>query len=84
MDGGQDGTYPHEAMKNEFPRQFYTVVGVVKTVRSTYLSKADSPFLYFPKPPDAGYGQFLVRTRIPPDQVPRIEESARSRRCQKG
>jgi predicted permease len=44
--------YPYDWIKNELPRDSYTVIGVVKTVRSTYLSKVDSPFLYFPRPPD--------------------------------
>jgi putative ABC transport system permease protein len=46
----------------------YTVVGVVKSVRSTYLSKLDSPFIYFPKAIFPG-SPLLVRARIAPEAV---------------
>jgi predicted permease len=72
---GQDplgrSVYPNEDLKHEMPSKSYTVVGVVKTVRSTYLSKADGPFLYFPKASMATDGLFLVRTRIAPERVMR-------------
>jgi len=44
----------------------YTVIGVVKSVRSTYLSKLDSPFIYFPKAILPG-SPLLVRARIAPE-----------------
>jgi predicted permease len=44
------------------PFRSYTVVGVVKNVRSTYLSKPDEPYLYFPKGADAANAMLLVRT----------------------
>jgi predicted permease len=46
----------------------YTVIGVVKTVRSTYLSKVDAPYIYLPKAIFAG-SPLLVRTRIAPEAV---------------
>jgi predicted permease len=46
----------------------YTVIGVAKTVRSTYLSKVDAPFIYLPKAILAG-SPLLVRTRIAPEAV---------------
>jgi ABC-type antimicrobial peptide transport system permease subunit len=51
----------------------YTVIGVVKTVRSTYLSKVDSPFIYFPKAilSKPASPAFLIRTRIAPETVMR-------------
>ena len=45
----------------------YTVVGIVKSVRSTYLSKIDSGFVYFPKAPPSSFGTLLVRTRTTPE-----------------
>jgi hypothetical protein len=47
----------------------FTVIGVVKSVRSTYLSKMDSGFVYFPKAPPSGLGVMLVRTRTAPEGV---------------
>jgi predicted permease len=44
-----------------------TVIGVVKTVRSTYLSKEDEGYVYMPRRlHDAGV-LFLVRSRTPPE-----------------
>ena len=45
----------------------FTVIGVVKSVRSTYLSKMDSGFVYFPKAPPTSFGLMLVRTRTAPE-----------------
>jgi predicted permease len=45
----------------------FTVIGVVKSVRSTYLSKMDSGFVYFPKAPPSSFGTMLVRTRTAPE-----------------
>jgi hypothetical protein len=44
------------------PFHSYTVIGVVKDVRITYLSKPDEPYLYFPKGADAQFAALLVRT----------------------
>ena len=46
------------------------VIGVVKTVRSTYLSKVDAPFVYFPRAIFPG-NALLIRTRIAPEAVMR-------------
>lgn len=46
-----------------------TVIGVVKGVRSTYLSKDDNAFVYFPKSIVDPAGSFLLRTRVAPDGV---------------
>jgi hypothetical protein len=54
----QEGQLPHDR---------YAVIGVVKSVRSTYLSKQDEPYLYFPKPVSTTFGSLLVRTRVLPD-----------------
>jgi len=45
----------------------FTVIGVVKSVRSTYLSKMDSGFVYFPEAPPNRFGTMLVRTRTAPE-----------------
>jgi predicted permease len=49
-------------LQDALPFHSYTVVGVVKNVRSTYLSKPDEPYLYFPKGADAPFAALLVRT----------------------
>jgi predicted permease len=43
--------------------QTYTVVGVTKDVRSTFLSRVDAPAEYFPESIDRNHGLFLVRAR---------------------
>jgi putative ABC transport system permease protein len=45
----------------------YTVVGVAKVVRNTFLSKVDNYYLYFPKPVSDAGGWVLVRTRQSPE-----------------
>ncbi len=44
-----------------------TVIGVVKTVRSTYLSKADEGTVYMPKSLPNNYALLLLRTAGPPE-----------------
>ncbi len=44
-----------------------TVVGVVKTVRGTHLSKADEGAVYFPRRMPDTYGLLLLRTAGPPE-----------------
>jgi predicted permease len=51
------------------PEESFTVIGVVKSVRSTYLSKPDEAFLYLPRPLAAASGSLLVRTRTAPDRA---------------
>ncbi|HEY4754162.1 MAG TPA: ABC transporter permease, partial [Candidatus Limnocylindrales bacterium] len=51
-----------EWLDGALPFHTYTVIGVVKSVRSTYLSKPDEPYLYFPKGADAQFATLLVRT----------------------
>ncbi len=47
----------------------FTVIGVVKTVRSTFLSKEDEGYVYLPRRlPDGGVS-FLVRTRVAPAKL---------------
>ncbi|MBZ5623247.1 MAG: ABC transporter permease [Acidobacteriia bacterium] len=53
------------------PRDSYTVIGVVKGVRSTYLSKPDEGFLYYPQPLSNTFGAMLVRTRSLPQVASR-------------
>jgi predicted permease len=53
-------------LRGALPFDTYTVIGVVKSVRSVYLSKPDEPFLYFPKQPDSARGMLLVRTHGAP------------------
>jgi len=60
-----------EFLKRFLPRDSYTVIGVVKGVRSTYLSKPDEGFIYYPKPLAGAFGGFLVRTRSSRDSVSR-------------
>lgn len=60
-----------EWLKRFLPRESYTVIGVVKGVRSTYLSKPDVGFIYYPKPLAGAFGGFLVRTRSSRDSVSR-------------
>jgi predicted permease len=45
----------------------FTVIGVVKSIRSTYLSKMDSGFVYSPKAPPSSFGLMLIRTRTAPE-----------------
>jgi predicted permease len=46
----------------------FTVIGVVKSVRSTYLSKDDEGYVYIPRRPHDAGALFLVRTRGMPDR----------------
>ena len=46
----------------------FTVVGVVKSIRSTYLSKEDAGYVYIPRQLHDGGTLFLVRTRTLPDR----------------
>ena len=48
-----------------------TVIGVVKAVRSTYLSKPDHGFVYLPGQIAGGVDVFLVRTRDLPETATR-------------
>jgi macrolide transport system ATP-binding/permease protein len=50
-----------------FSHSFYTVVGVAKVVRNTFLSKVDNDYLYFPKPVSDAGGWMVVRTRHSPE-----------------
>jgi predicted permease len=52
---------------NLFPHDSATVVGVVRSLHSTYLSKADSAYLYFPRPLSSSFGMLLIRTHITPE-----------------
>jgi len=45
------------------PYKSATVIGVVRGVRSTFLSKPDEAYLYFPKPFSSSFGMLMVRTR---------------------
>ncbi|HTU46386.1 MAG TPA: FtsX-like permease family protein [Bryobacteraceae bacterium] len=49
--------------------QSLTVIGVVRTVRSTYLSKEDKGYVYMPRKLHDGGALFLVRTAIAPARV---------------
>ncbi|HEV3198944.1 MAG TPA: ADOP family duplicated permease [Bryobacteraceae bacterium] len=52
------------------PSESFTVIGVVKGVRSTFLSKPDEAYLYFPKPLGPGRA-LMVRTRSTPESTSR-------------
>jgi ABC-type antimicrobial peptide transport system, permease component len=65
-------------LKRELKHDSFTVIGIVKTVRSTYLSKLDGPFVYFPKAPPTGRTLLLVRTRTAPQGVFRSAYAALS------
>jgi putative ABC transport system permease protein len=65
-----------EWQKRQLPREAYTVIGVVKGVRSTYLSKPDEPFIYYPKQLNTPWGSPLVRTRSTPEAASRSILSA--------
>jgi predicted permease len=56
-------------LRGALPFDTYTVIGVVKSVRSVYLSKPDEPFVYFPKSPGGGSGLLLVRTHAAPESA---------------
>ena len=56
-------------LKPALKHESFTVIGVVKSVRSTYLSKIDGPFVYLPKAPPSSQTLMLVRTRIAPEGV---------------
>jgi predicted permease len=53
--------------RNGLPHSVYTIVGVAKVVRNTFLSKVDNYYLYFPKPVSDESGWVLLRTRHSPD-----------------
>ena len=53
----------------EFPRSSYTVIGVARVVRNTFLSKLDNYYLYFPKPTSDAGGWVLIRTRESPEAI---------------
>ncbi len=55
--------------RGTFRDSAYTVVGVAKGVRSTFLSKEDKYYLYFPKPVSDAGGWVLLRTKTPPDEA---------------
>lgn len=46
----------------------FTVIGVAKSVRSTYLSKEDEGYVYLPRRLNDAGALFLVRTRTLPDR----------------
>jgi predicted permease len=50
-----------------FPHDSATVIGVVRNLHSTYLSKADGGYLYLPRPLPSSVGMLLVRTRTAPE-----------------
>jgi predicted permease len=52
---------------NGFPHDSATVIGVVRNLHSTYLSKADAAYIYFPCPLSSFSGLLLVRTRAMPE-----------------
>ncbi|HLK62168.1 MAG TPA: ADOP family duplicated permease [Bryobacteraceae bacterium] len=57
-----------EWMKRDIPNAgSFTVIGVVKGVRSTFLSKPDQAYLYFPRPLGRSFGSLLVRTYAAPE-----------------
>jgi macrolide transport system ATP-binding/permease protein len=58
-------------LKRETPHTSFTVIGVAKGVRSTYLSKPDEAYLYFPKGAAAGYGGFVLRRQASAEAVKR-------------
>jgi hypothetical protein len=51
----------------EFQHDSATVIGVVRNLHSTYLSKPDQAYLYFPRPLLSSPATLLVRTRIAPE-----------------
>lgn len=55
--------------KGGLPHLSYTVVGVAKVVRNTFLSKEDNYYLYFPKPASDEGGWVLMRTRNSPEEA---------------
>ncbi|HEX4168444.1 MAG TPA: ABC transporter permease, partial [Bryobacteraceae bacterium] len=65
---GQNPLGRHIAVPPRYglPHSSYTVVGVAKVVRSTFLSKVDNNYLYFTKPVSDAGGWVLIRTRHSP------------------
>jgi predicted permease len=53
--------------RDGIPTDSYVVIGVVKAVRSTFLSKPDEAYLYFPRPASRAFGSLLVRTYGAPE-----------------
>jgi len=54
-------------LRGQFTHDSATVVGVVRNLHSTYLSKSDEAYLYLPRPLSGSVGTLLVRTRIAPE-----------------
>jgi predicted permease len=63
-------------LRRQMKHETFMVIGVVRSVRSTYLSKPDEAFLYFPKSLPANIGVMLVRTRIAPRAVVTATQAA--------
>jgi predicted permease len=53
--------------RDQFTHDSATVVGVVRNLHSTYLSKPDEAYFYLPRPLSSSAGTLLVRTRIAPE-----------------
>lgn len=67
--------YPWLAGPDSAP---YTVIGVAKDVRGTYLSRVDDGYEYFPQPLAASGGMFVIGTRSPPAAAARAVLTALS------
>lgn len=50
-----------------FPYDSATVIGVVRNLHSTYLSKPDGAYFYLPRPLSDSFAMLLVRTRSLPE-----------------
>jgi predicted permease len=62
--------------RSGLPHLSYTVIGVAKVVRNTFLSKIDNYYLYFPKPVSAEGGWVLMRTRHAPElALPSVKDA---------
>jgi predicted permease len=57
---------PNDAAAGPDTTKSYTVIGVVRDIRSQFLSRANGPSVYFPYGFAKPYGGFLVRTRGAP------------------
>ncbi len=55
--------------RGQFAHSSYTVIGVAKGIRNTFLSKEDRYYTYFPKPVSDAGGWVLLRTRHSPDEA---------------
>src|SRR5690348_15387571 len=60
---------PNDILSGPDTTRSYTVIGVVRDIRSNFLSRVNGPSVYFPSGRESGFGAFIVRTRGVPERA---------------